>query len=64
MFSFGIPAYKGRFFEDCLKSVLNQTHSSFEIIVINDDSPDDLDSIVYKFNDKRIKYFKNNQLSP
>lgn len=58
-FSIGIPAFKGRFFEECLGSILNQTYTNFELIVVDDCSPDDLKSIVDKANDPRIRYYRN-----
>ena len=57
-----IPAYKSeKYIGKCLESVVNQSYSNLEIIVINDCSPDNLESIVieYKKNEPRIKYFKN-----
>ena len=60
-FSVGIPAYKGRFLAECIISILNQSYPLFELIIVNDCSPDPLDSIVSHFNDNRIRYFKNNK---
>lgn len=44
----------------CLSSVLNQTFEDFELIVVNDGSPDNSDSICLEFaqKDKRIKYIR------
>ncbi|MBO6573733.1 MAG: glycosyltransferase [Balneola sp.] len=58
-FSVGIPAYKGQFFKKCIESVLNQSYSNLELIIVNDCSPQDLSSIVNQFEDERIKYFDN-----
>lgn len=58
-FSIGIPAYKGVFFEECVNSLLQQTYSDFEVIIVDDDSPDNLLQIVEKFQDVRIQYYKN-----
>ncbi|WP_010664244.1 glycosyltransferase family 2 protein [Marinilabilia salmonicolor] len=58
-FSIGIPAYKDKFLSQCIISILNQTYNDFELIIVNDASPADLDSIVSGFKDKRIKYYKN-----
>ena len=60
-FSVGIPAYKGFYLSQCIQSILNQTYPVFELIIINDCSPDPIDSIVEQFMDHRIKYFKNAQ---
>ena len=59
-FSIGIPAFKGKFFGECLQSVILQSYHNFELIIVDDCSPDDLKSIVDKFGDPRIMYSKNN----
>lgn len=58
-YSIGIPVFKGRFLEECINSILSQTFTDFELIIVNDCSPDDILGIVTKFNDSRIKYYEN-----
>ena len=58
-FSVTIPAYKATYLYDAIASVLNQTYQDFEIIIIDNASPEDLKTIVDKFSDSRIKYFRN-----
>jgi len=58
-FSIGIPAYKSKFLKENITSILNQTYNNFELIIVNDASPEDIDSIVASFNDPRIRYYKN-----
>ena len=58
-FSVTIPAYKDRYLKETIDSVLAQTYQNYEIVIVNDASPYDLDSIVSKYNDPRIRYFKN-----
>lgn len=58
-FTIGIPAYKGRFLAECMQSVLDQTIDDFEVIVVNDRSPDNVKSIVECFNSPKIKYYEN-----
>ncbi len=58
-FSIGIPAYKGRFIADCINSILAQSYANFELIIVNDASPDNIDKIVHSFSDPRIRYYKN-----
>ncbi len=58
-FSVTIPAYKAKFLKECIESVLAQTYKDFELIIVNDASPEDLTSIVQSFNDPRIRYYIN-----
>jgi glycosyltransferase involved in cell wall biosynthesis len=58
-FSVTVPAYKAQFLAECIDSILAQTYKNFELIIVNDASPQDLDSIVSKYNDPRIRYYKN-----
>ncbi|MEN3322626.1 glycosyltransferase family 2 protein [Mariniflexile soesokkakense] len=62
-FSIVTPLYnKEKYVQETLKSVLNQTFSNFEIIIINDGSTDNSVEEVKKFNDPRIKlYTQTNQ---
>jgi glycosyltransferase involved in cell wall biosynthesis len=59
-FSIVIPIYNtGEFLNECIDSVINQTYSNLEIILVNDGSPDNSDEICkhYQNIDNRIKYF-------
>ena len=58
-FSVTIPAYKARFLKECIESILSQTYKDFELIIVNDASPEDLTSIVKSFDDPRIRYYVN-----
>lgn len=60
IFSILIPAYKKAFLVECLESALAQKYKGFEIIIVNDNSPEDLDAVVGSFSDERIHYYKNN----
>jgi len=54
-----MPTYNGaRFIERSIKSVLLQTMQNFELIIINDVSPDNTEHIVKQFDDSRIIYIK------
>jgi glycosyltransferase involved in cell wall biosynthesis len=59
MFSIGIPAYKSRDLKECIDSILAQTYKDFELIIVNDCSPDPIDDIITQYNDSRIRYYKN-----
>lgn len=58
-FSITIPAYKSKYMKECIESILAQTYEDFELIIIDDHSPEDIKSIVEQFNDKRICYIRN-----
>ena len=42
-----------------IKSILNQSHKNFELIIINDCSTDKTREVIHSFNDNRIIYFEN-----
>ncbi|MFH7014821.1 glycosyltransferase family 2 protein [Flavobacterium sp. FlaQc-47] len=57
-FSVVIPLYnKALYIENTLKSVLSQNFTDYEVIIINDESTDESEDVVRKFNDKRIQIF-------
>lgn len=58
-FSVTIPAYKDKFLKETIDSVLAQTYPNYEVVIVNDASPYDLDSIVNLYDNRRIRYFKN-----
>lgn len=54
-----IPTYnREKLIVESIKSVLRQTYSKIEIIVIDDGSTDNTEKEINKIKDKRIKYFK------
>ncbi len=58
--SVAIPAYKGAaFIRATIESVLAQTLTDFELIVIDDGSPDSTADIVASFTDTRIRLLRN-----
>ena len=58
-YSILLPSFRARFLNECLESILRQTEPDFELIVVDDASPEDLESIVRSFADPRIRYFRN-----
>jgi glycosyltransferase involved in cell wall biosynthesis len=54
-----LPVYNGSaYLEESIKSILDQTYSNFEIIIINDGSTDESPLIIQKFkDDQRIRFF-------
>ena len=58
-----IPVYNTeKYLDDCLKSILNQTYTDFEFIILND-SPEntELEKLILSYKDKRIRYVKNDK---
>lgn len=52
-----IPTYMGaRFLRQAIDSVLAQSYANFEVIVVNDASPDDTDAVMAEYSDPRVRY--------
>ena len=58
-FSVTIPAYKHKFLKECIDSILSQTYMDFELIIVNDASPEDIGTVVSAYRDPRIRYYIN-----
>ena len=59
-FSVTIPAYKSRFLKEAIESVVNQTYADWELIVVDDCSPEDLAAVVAPYlADPRVSYHRN-----
>ena len=60
LLTIAIPTYRGaQVIGDTIRSVLSQTLSDFELIVVDDNSPDATEAVVRAFDDPRIRYLKN-----
>lgn len=56
-----MPVYNGeKYLSEAIKSILNQTESGFEFIIIDDGSTDNTKEIIDSISDSRIKYIKAN----
>lgn len=62
-YSILIPAYKAKFLKECIDSILSQTFKDFELVILNDCSPEPVDEIIKSYQsaiDKGfIKYYRN-----
>lgn len=53
-----LPVYNGeQYIADTIKSILNQTFTNFELVIVNDGSTDETINVIKKFNDPRIVLF-------
>ena len=55
-----MPVYNGeKYLKEAIDSILNQTYTNFEFIIINDGSTDNSEAIILSYGDSRIVYIKN-----
>ena len=55
-----MPVYNGeKYLNEAIESVLKQTYTNFEFIIINDGSTDTSEEIILSYDDSRIVYIKN-----
>lgn len=59
-----LPVYNtpNVFLKECIESILTQTFTDFELIIVNDASTDiSVETTVLSYDDKRIRYYKNKE---
>ena len=55
-----MPVYNGeKYLREAIDSILNQTYTNFEFIILNDGSIDRSEEIILSYKDPRIVYVKN-----
>ena len=58
--SFVVPCYKlAHLLSQCLESIFAQTYASFEVLVMDDCSPDNTPEVAQSFRDPRIRHIRN-----
>lgn len=61
-FSVTIPTYKSRYLREAIESVVCQTYGDWELIIVDDCSPENIRGIAEPFlTDSRIHYYRNEQ---
>jgi glycosyltransferase involved in cell wall biosynthesis len=60
-----MPTYNGsKCMKRAIESILAQTYTNFEFIIVDDGSTDDTAKIIHSYNDKRIKYIYQENKGP
>ena len=58
--SFVIPCYRlAHLLPQCINSILSQTYRDFEILIMDDCSPDDTPAVARSFTDPRVQHIRN-----
>lgn len=60
-----LPVFNGeKYIKKAIESVLSQSLSDFELIIVNDGSTDSTSDIINKFNDSRIRLISQDNMGP
>ena len=60
LLSICIPTFnRAAYLSETIQSILSQTYTHFELIIINDGCTDNTEDVVKGYKDKRIQYLKN-----
>jgi glycosyltransferase involved in cell wall biosynthesis len=58
--SFVVPCYKlAHLLPECVNSILSQTYGDFEVLIMDDCSPDNTAEVARSFRDPRMKHIRN-----
>lgn len=58
--SFVVPCYKlAHLLPECVNSILSQTYCDFEVLIMDDCSPDNTPEVAKSFHDPRVKHIRN-----
>lgn len=58
--SFVVPCYKlAHLLPECINSILSQTYSDLEVLIMDDCSPDNTAEVARSFQDPRVKHIRN-----
>src|SRR6266545_2576864 len=60
MISFIVPCYNyAHFLGECVSSILRQSHREFEVLIMDDHSPDNTPEVARSFGDARVIHIRN-----
>src|SRR3954451_10954181 len=58
--SFVVPCYKlAHYLAECVDSILSQTYTNLEVLIMDDCSPDNTPEVAKSFTDPRVRYIRN-----
>ena len=58
--SFVVPCFKlAHLLKECVDSILAQTYTDFEVLIMDDCSPDHTPEVAQSFNDPRVRHIRN-----
>jgi glycosyl transferase family 2 len=58
--SFVVPCYKlGHLLGECVRSILAQSYTNLELLIMDDQSPDNTGDVAASFPDPRVRYIRN-----
>ena len=58
--TFVVPCYKlAHLLPECVNSILSQTYQDFEVLIMDDCSPDNTPEVARSFNDPRVQHVRN-----
>ena len=58
--SFIVPCFKlGHLLRECVETILAQTYRDFELLIMDDCSPDQTGTVATSFGDPRVRYIRN-----
>src|SRR5258706_15476525 len=58
--SFVVPCYKlAHLLPECVHSILGQTYGDFEVLIMDDHSPDNTAEVAQAIKDPRVRYIRN-----
>jgi glycosyltransferase involved in cell wall biosynthesis len=58
--TFVVPCYRlAHLLDDCVRSILDQSYTDFEVLIMDDCSPDETPAVARSFGDARVRHVRN-----